>query len=358
MRVGVLRLEPGREAVLDLRTEGAAAVAEEEVVTVLIPARDEERFIGACLESVLSQTERDLQVIVVDGASGDRTREIVRWHAERDPRVELLVNAEGGGIPTSLNAGLRAARGRWLVRVDAHATIPPEYVRRVVSHLATGRWGGVGGRKDGVGETPTGRAIAAALASPFGVGNSTYHHGTKLQSVDHVPFGAYPTGLLREIGGWDERLSANEDYELDYRLRRKGHQLLFDPRVAIAWRCRQRIPDLFRQYRRYGRGKAAVVRVHPESVRLRHLAAPALIAGWAVALALSFRWKLPLALAVVPYLLALGAAALMTARKAGDLRTTPRIAAAFAAMHVAWGLGFWEGLVKQAWMLCTGKGRR
>lgn len=341
------------EAVVDLAAgETRPIVPMDGMVTVVIPAKDEERFIGSCLESVLSQTEARLQVIVVDGESRDRTREIVLWYAQRDGRVELLVNADGR-IPTSMNIGLRAARGRWLVRVDAHSTVPPDYVAKVVRHLATGRWGGVGGRKDGVGATRAGRAIAAALASPFGVGNSVYHHGTGMQAVDHVPFGAYPTVLLRELGGWDERLSANEDYELDYRLRRKGHRLLFDPAVTILWRSRQTIGELFRQYRRYGRGKASVARLHPGSLRLRHLAAPALIAGWALALVLSVNRPMVLALAVLPYLVALATAGWVTARKAVDRGTPTLIVAAFAAMHVAWGLGFWEGIAREAWMLCA-----
>jgi succinoglycan biosynthesis protein ExoA len=349
----VLRVETGRDAVVGLADSQEDAT----LVTVVIPARDEEDFIGACLESVLAQGEAPLQVIVVDGGSRDATREVVGRYAQRDERVELLIN-DDGRIPTSLNVGLRAARGRWLVRVDAHSTIPPGYVATIARHLATGRWGGVGGRKDGVADTPAGRAIAAALASPFGVGNSTYHHGTQLQTVDHIPFGAYPTALLREIGGWDERLSANEDYELDFRLRSKGQRLLFDPGVAIAWRCRETTWDLFRQYRRYGRGKAVVARMHPRSVRLRHLAAPALVAGWAAALCIALFWPPILALVTLPYLLALCAAAVVTARRMGDLSAWPRIGVAFAAMHAGWGLGFWEGLAREVWVLSTGRGRR
>ena len=357
MTGSVLRLTL-EEAVVDLAAgETRPIVPMDGVVTVVIPAKDEERFIGSCLESVLSQTEARLQVIVVDGESRDRTREIVLWYAQRDDRVELLVNPDGR-IPTSMNIGLRAARGRWLVRVDAHSTVPPDYVAKVVCHLATGRWGGVGGRKDGVGATRAGRAIAAALASPFGVGNSVYHHGTGMQAVDHVPFGAYPTSLLRELGGWDERLSANEDYELDYRLRRRGHRLLFDPAVTILWRSRQTIGGLFRQYLRYGRGKASVARLHPASLRIRHLAAPALIAGWAVAVALSAQRPMLLALAVLPYLIALAIAGWVTARKAVEPRAPTLIVAAFAAMHVAWGLGFWAGIAREAWVLCARGGRR
>lgn len=315
----------------------------DEVVTVVIPALDEEGSIGGCLDSVLAQDHPDIQVVVVDGGSRDRTAQIVREYARRDPRVELVDNPRST-IPRSLNIGLAAARGRWLVRVDGHSTVPSAYVRTLVTHLRTGRWEGVGGRKDGVGSTRAGKAIAAALASPFGVGGSRYHYADRMQPVDHVPFGAYPTSLLRELGGWDERLEANEDFELDYRIRKRGGKLLLDPGVAIAWHCRQSIGDLFRQYRRYGRAKAWVARIHPASLRLRHLGPPVLVAAMVAAVVLAIRWQWLPAAVLLPYLVALGVATAVTARRIDDRAARPVLAPAFAAMHLGWGIGFWLGL--------------
>ena len=202
----------------------------------------------------------------MDGASTDRTLDIVRSAAEEDPRIRVVHNP-AGSIPTSLNLGLAAAGGRWLVRVDAHSTMPAGYVRTLVGHLASGRWGGVGGGKDAIARTPMGAAIAAALGSRAGVGDSAYHWATEPRRTDHVPFGAYPVALLRDLDGWDERLEANEDYELDLRIRGAGHDLLLDPSVRIAWRAKETLGSFFAQYRRYGRGKADVARLHPGTAR-------------------------------------------------------------------------------------------
>ena len=316
-----------------------------DLVTVVVPARNEEANLGPCLSSILNQDWRNLQLLVVDGASTDGTRAVVQGFARRDPRVELLVNPQGT-IPGSLNLALRAARGSWFIRVDAHASVPPDYVRRLVHHLESGDWGGVGGRKDGQGITPAGRAIAAAMASPFGVGNSTYHHGRCVRTVDHIPFGAYPTALARELGGWDERLLANEDYEFDYRIRRQGRQLLFDPELKIGWQCRQAVPDLFHQYRRYGRGKADVARLHPASLQPRHVVAPGLLGSWLGALLLLPVVRILAALPFAVYLLGLAFATAHTSRGL-DRRARPYLPAAFLAMHVGWGLGFWEGLARR-----------
>lgn len=316
------------------------AAHEDELVTVVVPARNEERSIAACLDSIRSQDWERLEILVVDGDSSDRTREIVEEIRSVDPRVRLLHN-DRRLIPVSLNIALREAGSRWLVRVDAHAAVPPGYVRRAVAHLRTQRYGGVGGRKDGVGVTPAGRAIARAMGSRFGVGGSTYHWGDRVQTVEHIPFGAYPVHLLRELGGWDEALAVNQDFELDFRLRAAGHRLLFDPALRIDWECRQSIADLWRQYRRYGAGKVTVARKHPASLRPRHLAAPALVAVVAGAAAVAPWRPRAAAVACVPYLAALGAASVSTAREL-DAEARPYVAPAFAAMHLAWGVGFWQ----------------
>jgi len=317
--------------------------AEQELVTVAIPAHNEGLSIERCVRSIQNQDYTNVQIIVVDGASQDRTADIVQELAVDDPRVELISNPDRI-IPKALNLAVAASRSRWLVRIDAHAHVPPDYVGRAVKHLRTGEWGAVGGRKDGVGGPPAGDAIAAVMGSKFGVGGSTYHHGTTVRAVEHVPFGAYPIEVIEELGGWDENLRVNQDFEFDYRVRESGRQLLFDPELVIHWENRTTIGDLFRQYRRYGRGKVKVARKHPASVRPRHFAAPAvlaMIAAGGVAAALG-RPRTARAL-LIPYA---GVLAIGTASTWKNVPAEQRayIPAAFAAMHVGWGIGFYEGV--------------
>jgi cellulose synthase/poly-beta-1,6-N-acetylglucosamine synthase-like glycosyltransferase len=309
----------------------------------MVPASNEEGSIGACLRSVREQDYPALQIVVVDGASTDATAAEVRAQMAADPRIELVANPRRN-IPSSLNLALEHARGRWLVRVDAHSTVPPGYVRLAVDRLREGRWGGVGGRKDGIGRTPAGRAIAVAMASRLGVGNSTYHFGTTPQEVDHLPFGAYPVEVVRGIGGWDETLTANVDFEFDYRLRAAGQRLLFEPRMAIQWHCRQSLPDLFRQYHRYGRGKADVAWLHPRSMQPRHLAPPAFVVYLALDLLFNARRPGRLLLVLAPYLAAVGVESVRTGRQLASPRERIWLPGAFVAMHLGWGLGFWSGV--------------
>ena len=319
-------------------------------VAVVIPAFNEERAISACLDAICSQTWRELDVIVADGGSSDATREVVADYSTRDPRVRLIDNP-GRTQPAALNAALAVMTSEWMVRMDAHSTVPATYVEGVMAHLLTGKWGGVGGRKDGVAYTDEGRAIAAALGSRFGVGNSTYHHGTETQVVDHIPFGAYPVAMVRELGGWDESVATNEDYEFDYRVRRSGRELLFDPSLVILWETRQDVPSFFQQYRRYGRAKALVVFQHPESAAVRHVLPAALVAWIALALAI-VPWRPRWALAMVaPYLGIVAAASLATAPQLDSSTSRRVLPAVFSSMHLGHGVGFWESVL-------TGRVRR
>lgn len=330
---------------------GSAAQPGQEpgLVSVVMPVRNESGAIEGALRAALAQTYADLEVLVVDGASTDDTREKVRAIAQRDPRVRLLGNP-ARAISPALNVGLAAARGAYLARMDGHATVNAEYVARGVAHLdADPRIAAVGGIRLGEARSATGRAIALALSSPFGVGDSINHYAQEVTRTDHASFGVYRTEVARAVGGWDEALIANEDVDIDFRILAAGHEILFDPAMEITWHVRESLRDLARQYRRYGRGKGAMVAKNgPSAVRVRHLAAPGLVAGLAVAGGLVVARR-PLAAAALtaPYGAAVLAASAWEAARAGqdseaNLGVLP---AAFVAMHVPWGVGFYEGLV-------------
>jgi len=213
-----------------------------------------------------------------------------------------------------------------------------------VQRLREGTWAGVGGRKDGVGQTPAGRAIAVAMGSRFGVGNSTYHFGTTAQEVDHLAFGAYPVDIVRQLGGWDEQLTANEDFEFDYRIRAAGLRLLFEPRLVIRWHCRQSVADLFRQYHRYGRGKVDVAWLHPESLHLRHITPPAFVAYASAGLLVNLKHPARWFAMIAPYALAVTAESVRAGRLLESRDDRLRLPGAFVAMHIGWGVGFWSGV--------------
>jgi succinoglycan biosynthesis protein ExoA len=314
-------------------------------VTVVIPVRNEESSIAECLRGMQRQTFKDMEILIVDGMSSDGTVSIVESLALDDPRIRIIQN-ERRVIPAALNLGLAEAKGEFLVRFDAHSVAPPDYVERIVHHLRGGEYAGVGGTKMAVGGSSImSRVIAAALSSRFGVGGSSYHYAQEAACVDHIPFGAYGVDLLRKMDGWNADLLANEDFELDYRIGESGGLLLLDPTVRISWKTSQRLRDFSYQYQRYGRGKAAVARLHPRSLKLRHLLPVAMFvtlgASIVVAVVAENAWFL---LLDVPYLMFLLGSFSDGPFRASCGRSPWLGPVVLSTMHMSWAWGFLCGI--------------
>lgn len=343
---------------------GTPAPERAPLVSVVMPARNERDHIEAAVRSVLAQSLDDLEIIVVDGMSTDGTPDVVQAVADTDPRVRLVRNPHRT-IPHGLNLGLRAARGEFLSRCDAHAVLNPGYLDHALRLLRSDPTvGSVGGRRLGTASGPSGRAVATALSSKFGVGDAFYHYSDQASDSDHATFGVLRVEVLRSLGGWDERLLVNEDVDLDYRVRGAGYRIRFEPDMIVYWKVRESIPEFVHQYRRYGRGKAAMVLKNGRrAVRLRHLAPPVLAVTLVAAAVLAVTgpaWAAavlagPYALAVVTVSAVVGSRRHTVPRivegvpptiEAVTRRVSPmRLAGAFMAMHLGWGLGFLEGLV-------------
>lgn len=345
------------------------------LVSVVVLARNESDHIVAAVNSVLAQTVDDLEVIVVDGLSTDGTPDLVRALAAVDARIRLVSNPHRT-IPHGLNLGLQVASGKYLGRCDSHAVLNDTYLAHAVAVLeADPAIGSVGGCRVGVASSASGLAVATALSSKFGVGDALYHYSNRACDLDHATFGVVRTEILRAVGGWDEGLLVNEDVDLDYRIRAAGHRIRFEPEMVVYWQVRESLLAFAHQYRRYGRGKAAmVVKNGPRAVRLRHLVPPGLVLALGVAAVLLLTGPVWAAgVLTAPY--ALGVL-VVSGVVAGRPRVVPRVldrpasrdpvvsgaavpqiesvphrisplrlAGAFMAMHLSWGVGFLEGVV-------------
>jgi cellulose synthase/poly-beta-1,6-N-acetylglucosamine synthase-like glycosyltransferase len=263
-----------------------------------------------------------------------------------------LVENPARNIPTALNLGIAAARHETIVRMDAHSVPSEGYVRRCVEALTEPGVAVVGmpWRIEPGAQTLAARAVALAVSHPFGIGDAKYRlAGTASQLVDTVPFGAFRKELWRELGGFNEELLTNEDYDFHYRVRQRGGRILLDTSENSVYFARPTFQALATQYARYGRWKAQMVKLHPRSLRVRQLVAPAFVLS-VVLFALLSLWR---AVALVPLALILGAYSSLAllfgwrlARKAGDLRLVPAVALAFFIIHAAWGASFLLGLVR------------
>ena len=321
--------------------------ANQPLVSILVPVRNEERYIERCLYAIAAQDyPRDrIEVLVVDGMSGDRTRELVmRFAAESTLDVRVLDNPRR--LPAAaLNIGLREAHGSLIMRVDGHAAPAPDYLRRCIAALEANDAECAGGVLENEGETYVGRAIAAAMSSRFGVGSAAFRTGGKAGDVDTVAFGVYRADVFPEIGGFDETIDRGEDDEFNYRLRDAGGRIVLVPEARVTYTVRGDFVSLVRQYFGYGHAKPRVLALHPRQARGRQLAPAVAVASGTAAVILAARGRdTMLRRLIQTYALASIAASFQAARRTNRWEVLPVLPAVFACLHVPYALGFIAGI--------------
>ncbi|MFH1185276.1 MAG: glycosyltransferase family 2 protein [Chloroflexota bacterium] len=322
-------------------------------MTVIVPCYNEQATIGSLLTAVHGQTYPldKLEVVVADGLSEDGTRAAIAGFREAHRAFQVrVVDNPKRTIPSGLNQAIRQARGDILVRLDAHSVPIPEYVERCIGALEAGNGTNVGGvwKICAGGPGWMAQGIAAAAAHPIGAGDALYRLGGEARAVDTVPFGVFRRRLLEKIGGFDETLLTNEDYEFNVRIRRHGGVVWLDPRISSTYVARATLRDLARQYWRYGYWKYRMLQRYPGSVRWRQVLPPLFVLALIGMTAAAPFWPpaaAGLLAAVGSYLLALLAAGLHMGWRGRDAVLVPGGMLALASMHISWGAGFLASFV-------------
>ncbi|MGH7568143.1 MAG: glycosyltransferase family 2 protein [Gemmatimonadales bacterium] len=320
-------------------------------VTVIMPIRNEADFIARSLGAVLDQDyppER-LEVVIADGMSTDDTREVIARVSAAHPDIPVtVVDNPGRIVPSGFNQALVRARGDVIVRVDGHTVIASDYVAECVAALGRSGADNVGGRMEAVGEGWFGRAAARATSSRFGVGGARFHYSDREEWVDTVYMGAWPRTVFDRIGPFDEEQVRDQDDEFNYRLAARGGKILLSPRIRSRYYNRSTPRSLWRQYFQYAYWKVRVMQKHPGQMQPRQFVPPAFVATLMVGLLaapLSVAGAWLLGIAAGSYAAANLAASLVVGGK-GSWRELLLLPAAFATLHLAYGLGFLVGLVR------------
>jgi glycosyltransferase involved in cell wall biosynthesis len=318
-------------------------------VTVIIPMRDEERFVQKCLASVLAQlgTRDDVEVLCAVGTSRDHTRNIVSACAARDPRVRLIDNPRGI-VPAGMNLALRAARGRIVIRLDCHAEYAPDYLAKCVEVLQRTGADNVGGymtTRPGD-DSPVGRAIAAATTSRFGVGGSAFRVGGVEHEVDTVPFGCFRRDVFERFGLYDERLVRNQDIELNSRIRKGGGRIVISPEIRLTYYNRSTFAGLRQQAFHNGLWNPYTIYLVGAGLRWRHFVPlvfvlSLLVLGFAGFWLHAAWWLLGIELV----LYAAGAACMAAFAARSQRAFAPLVWLAFLQLHLAYGVGSLWGVL-------------
>jgi glycosyltransferase involved in cell wall biosynthesis len=316
-------------------------------VSVVLPILNEERFLEDSIEAILAQKYLGpLEVILALGPSTDKTNEIAQRLASKDPRI-ILVDNPTSRTATGLNLAISHAKYSIICRIDGHAQISPTYISHAVAIMDQTHAVNVGGVMAAVGENVFENAVATAMRSPLGVGASRFHTGGKAGPADTVYLGVFEKSKLEKVGGYDERFTRAQDWELNFRLRQDGGIIWFDPDLVVTYRPRPNLRALAKQYFEYGRWRRAVTRSHKGTVNFRYLAPPVNLTLCLVSLFAGSLFGPLYFLPLAGYLIGNLVGAVVIGKSLIEKLILPAV---LATMHFSWGAGFLtspKNLVKQ-----------
>jgi len=223
------------------------------LVSAIIPCRNEERFIAFCLDSIIKQNypKDKLEILVVDGMSADKTKEIVGDFQMKSKDLDIKVFDNPKVItPAAMNIGIKNAKGEVIIKMDAHSVYEKNYILKCVSHLKETGADNVGGILKPIPfkKTLIAKAIALCLSHFFGAGSSYFRIGVKEpKEVDTVAFGCYHKKLFEEIGLYNEKMAKIEDLELNFRIKKRGGKIVLFPDIkAFYYPSSATLKDFFK----------------------------------------------------------------------------------------------------------------
>jgi glycosyltransferase involved in cell wall biosynthesis len=303
---------------------------------VILPILNEENYLEGSIRSILSQDYLGkFEIVLAVAPSKDKTREIAELIAGNHSQV-IVVDNPSGKTAAGLNVAVKKSQGSIIVRVDGHAEIPRTYISDAVQTLEETGAVNVGGIMAAEGITRFEKAVAKAMRSRLGVGASRFHTGGTPGPVDTVYLGVFRREALIAVGGFDERFTRAQDWELNFRLRSNGGVIYFDPRLQVTYRPRPNLSALAKQYFQYGTWRRVVARRHKGTINLRYLAPPVALVGFSASLLLGLIHPLLLVPAAT-YLVAIAISATTIASSIGQYFYLLLI---IPTMHFSWGAGF------------------
>ena len=315
-------------------------------VSIICPIYNEEPFIEQCIDSVFQQ---DLppdkwELLLVDGMSTDLTRRLIEPYLNKHTNIRLLDNPHKTA-PYAMNLGINAARGEYIVRIDAHADYPSNYVSTLLHYLQTlpdaANVGAVC-RTLPRNNTKKAQAIAHVMSSRFGVGNAAFRTGvSEITEVDTVPFGCWRKSLFEDIGLFDVELTRNQDDEFNAITIQHGYKIYLIPELIVTYYSRDSLDKAFQMYYQYGLFKPLVNTKLKHPATLRQFVPVLFVLGLIIGFILSF--LNPVILYVYIAILALYFA--ITSYYA-IIHKNLYIPISYFIVHFSYGCGYLHGLLK------------
>lgn len=317
-------------------------------VSVIMPLYNEEKYIANCIDSLLQQDypKEIMEWIFVDGQSTDHTVHIIQNYKKQYPQLIQIYINPNKTVPYAMNIGIAHAAGQYIVRLDAHADYNIDYISKCVHYLDTTDADNVGGIAETKSKGFIGNAIAMMLSSKFGVGNSQFRTNGHSGYVDTVPFGAFRREVFEKWGGYDERLTRNQDNEMNYRIRKNGGKIYLSEDIHFSYYCRDSIKGISDMAIKNGTWNVITMRLCPGCMGIRHFVPFIFLLSLVLLSLLSLiHWlfRLALALELILYVLLDILFSVKTSHKA---KYIPMVFVLFPIFHLTYGFGSLKGIFK------------
>lgn len=318
------------------------------LVSIIIPCRNEEKFIARCLDSVLANDypKDNLEIFVIDGDSQDKTKEIIKSYAEKLPYIKLLENPKKY-TPVALNLGIKQSKGNIIIRLDSHATYEKNYISKCVEHLEKYNADNVGGiiKTMSANNNLFAKSIAICMSSFFGTGNSHFRTGTeKIMEVDTVFGGCYKKEVFDKIGLFNEKLIRSQDMEFNIRLKKSGGKIILVPDIVSYYYPKDNLPDFLKHNFEDGIWSVLPIKLAKTKFKARHYAFSFFVGLLIILflLRLSFLFWAVLGL----YFLASIYFSFKIVKNEKDIKYLFSMPIVYAVRHFAYGFGGIVGLFK------------
>jgi len=330
-------------------------------ISIIIPCLNEEKYIAICLDSLLESDydKSKMEVLVVDGMSSDKTREIVRDYAEKYSYIQLLDNPDKI-VPKAMNLAIAEASGEYIVRLDAHSKFPKDYFSKLIYYSQKLNADNVGATvlTDVKNKNKKSNSIKSVLSHRFGVGNSDFRTGIdKIKEVDTVPFGCYPTNVFEKYGHYNERLIRNQDIELNKRIIKGGGRIYLIPDIQCTYFARENFIALAKN--NYANGFWNILTAYYtktlNSLSLRHFIPLFFVLSLVVPMGISLVFPKILWIAVFSLVSYLSLVIIISFRLKNSFNSIGYLIISFLTLHLSCGLGSLMGIFSVFKKMIKGK---
>jgi succinoglycan biosynthesis protein ExoA len=309
-------------------------------ITVILPCRNEEHYISKVLDFFIAAQPSDKELIIADGDSSDRTREIIEAYSAQHPEIRLIRNPKRF-VPFALNECILKSAGDYIIRLDAHTEYATDYFTKVIETFEKSGAEIVGGPMRAKGKTPFQRAVAVCTSTIFGVGDSKFHDDKAEGFTDSVYLGAWRKSIFKTTGMFDESMLRNQDDEFHYRAKSKGMKIYLNPEIKSWYYPRSNLRSLMKQYFQYGLFKPLVLKKVKSEIKARHLIPSAFIL---YLISIPFLYFVAGAWSTLPLIIYLLFDLYFSLAKQIAAYEKMNAIVIYPALHVSYGCGFILGL--------------